>query len=71
MHSKYGQENERDLLGQIKALNIEKYNFPQLGKLVLLILIFLFLFLFLSRALASGLRGEGKGRRVSITTIQS
>jgi hypothetical protein len=29
---KYGQENKRDLLGQIKALNIKKYNFPQLGK---------------------------------------
>jgi len=29
---KYGQENKRDLLGQIKALNIEKYDFPQLGK---------------------------------------
>ena len=33
---KYGQENKRDLIGQIKALNIEKYNFPQLGNLVLL-----------------------------------
>ena len=39
---KYSQENKRDLLGQIKALNIEKYNFPQLSKLILLILIFLF-----------------------------
>jgi hypothetical protein len=33
---KYGQENRRDLIAQIKALNIKKYNFPQLSKLVLL-----------------------------------
>jgi hypothetical protein len=38
---KYGQENKRDLIGQIKALNIEKYNFPQLGNLVLLISFYL------------------------------
>ena len=38
---KYGQENRRDLIAQIKALNIEKYNFPQLGKLFLFIYFYL------------------------------
>ena len=37
---KYSQENKRDLLGQIKALNIEKYNFPQLSKFFLFIIFY-------------------------------
>ena len=30
---KYGQSNKRELLAQIKVLNIIQYNIPQLGKL--------------------------------------